>query len=136
VTTAIDTNVLLDVLLPNPAFYESSASALRHCANEGVLIICETVLSELSAHFEKPQPLEQFLHELDILTVPMGSVACFDAGRIWRIYRKNGGKRTRMMSDFIIGAHARFHADLLLSRDRGFYKEFFPSLRILDPSAD
>jgi predicted nucleic acid-binding protein len=34
-TTAIDTNVLLDILLPDEEFYESSASAIQDAASAG-----------------------------------------------------------------------------------------------------
>jgi predicted nucleic acid-binding protein len=38
--------------------------------------------------------------------------------------------RQHIISDFIIGAHALTQAELLLSRDRGFYKKYFKDLRI------
>jgi predicted nucleic acid-binding protein len=38
------------------------------------------------------------------------------------------------LADFLIGAHAQKQATQLLSRDRGFYGEMFPSLKIVDPA--
>lgn len=39
-----------------------------------------------------------------------------------------------MIADFLIAAHARAHADQLLTRDRGFARSHFGDLRIVDPS--
>jgi predicted nucleic acid-binding protein len=61
--------------------------------------------------------------------------AHFLASRVWRNCRKQGGQRTRMLADFLIGAHAQVQATRLLSRDRGFYRKLFPSLNLFDPSA-
>jgi predicted nucleic acid-binding protein len=38
------------------------------------------------------------------------------------------------MTDFLIGGHALKQAGQLLSRDRGFYENYFSSLNLLDPS--
>jgi predicted nucleic acid-binding protein len=45
--TAVDTSVLLDVLLNDPRHSGSSIAALRQAANEDSLVICETALAEI-----------------------------------------------------------------------------------------
>ena len=52
-------------------------------------------------------------------------------GIAWVQYKKAGGKRERILADFLIGAHAQIHADRLLTRDRGFYKKYFKHLKII-----
>jgi hypothetical protein len=102
--TAIGTNVLLDVLIPNEKFCDAS-----------VLLNASTLISSPSR--KRPQE------------------AHFLAGRAWRVYRKQGGQRARILADFLIGAHAHVQASRLLSRDRGFYRKLFPKLSLMDPSA-
>jgi hypothetical protein len=55
------------------------------------------------------------------------------AATAWKEYRRRGGKRTRVIADFLIGAHATVQADRLLTRDRGFYGRYFSRLTVLAP---
>jgi predicted nucleic acid-binding protein len=133
-TTAIDTNILLDLLIPNEAFYNASAAALEKSA-AGLMVVCDIVYAELSVHFEDQAECDEFLESNDIRVDPLTRKAHFLASRAWRMYRRSGGKRSRIITDFLIGAHAQEQATRLLSRDRGFYRELFPSLTVVDPSA-
>jgi predicted nucleic acid-binding protein len=49
--TATDTNILLDILIPNERFYELSADVLERAANADSLMICDLVYTELCTHF-------------------------------------------------------------------------------------
>jgi hypothetical protein len=46
-----------------------------------------------------------------------------------------GGRRGRIVPDFLIAAHAQLHADRLLAHNRGFYRDYFAKLNLWDPSA-
>ena len=56
------------------------------------------------------------------------------AGAAWGVYRRGGGPRARVVADFLIGAHALEQAERLLTRDRGFHRQAFSDLVIVDPS--
>jgi predicted nucleic acid-binding protein len=68
--------------------------------------------------------------EFDPITAP----TALAAAAAWKSYRARGGKRQRVVADFLIGAHALTQSDRLLTRDRGFYRAYFSRLRVLDPS--
>ncbi|HUJ24351.1 MAG TPA: type II toxin-antitoxin system VapC family toxin [Bryobacteraceae bacterium] len=132
--TAIDTNVLLDLLRPNDAFVARSTSAIEASAAAGALVICDIVYAELCAHFRSQRECDDFLEESGIRVEGVSRAAAFLASRVWRAYRIQGGRRSRILADFLIGAHAQLQASRLLSRDRGFYHHLFPSLTLMDPA--
>jgi predicted nucleic acid-binding protein len=132
--TAVDTNILLDILIPNPGFYEASAAALQDSAARGPLVVSDIVYAELCIQFESQRECDVFLESLEIRVQPLTRDALFHASRVWRRYRQQGGKRAKILADFLIGAHAEKQATRLLSRDRVFYQKLFPSLNLYDPS--
>jgi predicted nucleic acid-binding protein len=134
VITAVDTNILLDVFADNPEFAERSANALRRAIAEGSLIACDVVWAETGAWFSDEQRAQSALSTLRVAYSPLDATAALTAGRSWQSYRKAGGPRERVIADFLIGAHAGAQADRLLTRDRGFYRNYFTSLTIIDPS--
>jgi len=131
-TTAIDTNVLLDIFLPDPAHAERSAALVERASEEGALVICHIVLAELAPLFPSAERLNGALERIGIDLSPLDRDVAFAAGQAWRAYRAKGGKRTRILSDFLIGARALLRADRLLTRDRGFYRTCFPNLTLLE----
>ena len=129
--TFVDTNILLDVFLPDPEFGKRSSSALEKAYSQGSLVINEIIYAELAPQFERQGLLDEVLGKLGIRTVVIDTETAFLAGRVWKEYRRSGGKRNRILADFLIGAHARLRADGLLTRDRGFYKKYFKGLTLL-----
>ena len=134
--TAIDTNVLLDILVPNENFVDLSSQKVEEAAGQGSLVMCDIVYAELCVHFPSQSGCDRFVEDLEIRVEPLSRDASFLASRTWRTYRQQGGRRNRILTDFLIGAHAQVQASRLLTRDRGFYKELFPSLVVVEPGAE
>ena len=129
--SAVDTNILLDVFLPDKRFAEQSARLLKVAYDEGALIICEIVYAELVPQFGDRRRLDSALATLDVAVSSSNTDIAFLAGEKWGQYKKSGGTRERIITDFLIGAHASIKAERFLTRDRGFYKPYFPELSIL-----
>lgn len=128
--TAVDTNILLDVFLPDEKFASSSAKLLKLAYDEGALIICDIVYAELVPQFEKRFIMDSALATINVSLSSVDKDIAFIAGERWKTYRESGGKRKRIITDFLIGAHAMVKAERFLTRDRGFYKTYFPDLKI------
>jgi len=133
--TAIDTNVLLGILIPNPDFCDGAAAAIEDSAAAGSLVVCDLVYAELCFAFPSQQACDEFLEDNGIRVESLTRATHFAASRAWRQHRRQGGTRTRILAGFLVGAHAQLQANRLLSRDRGFYRKLFPSLKLIDPSA-
>jgi predicted nucleic acid-binding protein len=134
VITAVDTNVLLDVFLADARFGAASRSALRTAIQAGALIASEVVWAETVASFSSEERAAQMLDRLRVRLVPSDVASASAAGAAWRAYRRAGGRRERVIADFLVAAHALVHADRLLTRDRDFYGRRFRGLAILDPT--
>lgn len=81
-TTAVDTNVLLDVLVPNEAFKKASGRALQRALRQGNVCICDIVYAELCIYFETQRECDRFLGDLGIRVQPLTREADFLASRI------------------------------------------------------
>ena len=153
--TAIDTNILLDILIPDKDHVNASKELLEIYNEKGSLIISEIVFTELASQFLSEKEIKAFLSDTSIRLVHSNEKSLSLAGAKWKDYskgrqdnlqcpscgkkmsvhcpgcNKNISFKQHIISDFIIGAHAIVHADLLLTRDRGFYKTYFRDLKIV-----
>lgn len=128
----VDTNIILDVAAEDQVFAETSQDLLIEASDSGSLAICEVAYAELVPQFESREALDSLLNTLGVRLVEGGADVAYLAGRKWAAYRAAGGNRERLLPDFLIGAHALLRADCLLTRDRGFYKSYFPELKLME----
>jgi predicted nucleic acid-binding protein len=136
---AVDSSVLLDVLLEDQSHAEVSRRALNTISKHGPLILSSVVLSEISVHFKDRDKLRCFLNNKPLSQVESNDDVAWWASRFFRRYVRERGAnddkvRKKITPDFFIAGHARVHADGLLTRDQDFHLPCFDDLKIVNPS--
>ncbi len=126
--TAVDTSVLLDVFLADDQHGPRSKELLRNAYDRGAILICDIVYAELVPAFDDRAMLDGALREISATLSPIDIDIAYEAGQRWLCYRQSGGPRDRIITDFLVGAHAVVKAETFLTRDRGFYATYFPEL--------
>ena len=134
--TAVDSSVILDILTADPQHADRAEAALRKAVNEGALMVCEIVLAEIAPAFPcGGDDVVEFMNDWGLSFVPSTRQSALLAGAMFRTYlarRAEDGPR-RVVTDFLIGAHAKCTCDHLLARDRGYCRDHFKGLRLLAP---
>ena len=126
--TAVDTNIVLDVLLQDEVYGPQSREWLRAAYGQGSIVVSDIVYAELAPAVEDRDMLDDSLRALDVEVSPIDAAIAWEAGVRWGRYRRAGGPRQRILADFLIGAHASAMADALLTRDQRFFSNYFPEL--------
>jgi len=133
VTTAIDSNVLIDVIGPATKHAALAVAALDGARARGALVISSVAAAEIASYFATAREMENILSEMSIRMTDLRAAALHAAGMAYVAYRRRSSKpKGRMLADFLVGAHALQQADTLLTRDRGYYRTYFPRLKLVD----
>ncbi len=130
----IDSNVMLDIFTKNKEWFTWSSETLAYYAERELLYINPIIYSEISVSFTRIEDLEDALPNDYIHRENLPYEAAFLAGKCFLKYRKAGGIKHALLPDFYIGAHAAVRGWSILTRDKGRYKTYFPTLNVITPS--
>ena len=130
---AVDSSVLVDVLAGDPRFGDVSLASLGEALAAGDVVICDAVVAEIHTLLAGSESTMEGLSSLGIRYLPTTEQAAVRAGHMQRRFRDRGGRRERVVADFLIGAHALLQCDALVTRDAGFFRDYFKGLKVIEP---
>jgi predicted nucleic acid-binding protein len=137
---AVDTSVLVDYIGDGPAA-AAAEDALRAALSAGPVVACEVVLGEVVAGLGHGDIVMETLDTIGIGYSPLELRAAVRAGEMQRRYKDRLRRAAepdiarRSVPDFLIGAHALLQCGGLITRDAGFFRDYFKGLKIIVPHA-
>ena len=134
--TAIDTNIISALWSSEPASNDI-AKKLFDAKKRGGLVIAAPVYAELFAYPNANREfIERFLHDSQIgVDFVLSETVWLKAAEAFADYskrrrRSKAGQAKRLLVDFIIGSHALYEANQLMTLDKNRYLTSFPDLKI------
>ena len=129
----IDSNVILDILIPDPIWRRWSMSQLQSLSSLHDLAINPIIYAEVSVSFATAATVDQKLKDLGLSVLTIPRAAAFLAGKAYTQYRGQGGTKANVLADFFVGSHAAVLSCPLLTRDIRRYASYFPGVQLIHP---
>jgi predicted nucleic acid-binding protein len=131
---ACDSSVLIDLIGGGGPHSDGASHAIRAALQAGPVVLCEVALAELCTALQGGAQVLEHLEQVGIVYSAMESKSALRAGEMQRRYRQRGANRSRTVADFLIGSHAMMQCNALVTRDAGFYRDYFKRLKIIVPT--
>lgn len=132
---ALDSSALLDVLIGDPVYAEASELCIADALAREDVVVCDAVVAEVQAMLDTSVNVMDTLATLGIRYEPTYEAAAMRAGHMNKRFHARGGRRERVVADFLIGAHALLQCNALITRDAAFYRDYFKGLKLVVPGA-
>lgn len=137
-TISIDSNVIAALWNPADRLNAEAGRMLGWARLQGMLVLAGPAYSELrSGPLREEAALDRFLEETGITVDWIFDEKVWrEAGAAYRGYvhrrqKSGGGPARRILTDFLIGAHALARGYSLLTFDCEHYQAAFPALQLI-----
>jgi hypothetical protein len=120
---------------------DAAESCLRDALALGPVVLCDVVVSEITAALGHGTEIMDVVEEMGVSYLPVELKSAIRAGEMQRRYKERLGRADkpvavqRTVPDFIVGAHALLQCTALITRDAGFYRDYFKGLKIIVPTS-
>jgi predicted nucleic acid-binding protein len=129
----VDSNIFLDIFSPESEQSLQVRNALETLSLDLPPCINAIVFAEISPAFADCELLERLLEGFKVKFVGLTAADAYRAGQAFLAYRRNGGPRTSILPDFLIGAQASVMGWPVLTRDPKRFASYFPEIELIDP---
>lgn len=131
----IDSCIVTDLANPESIWFEWSASTLERLDPTHTMVINPIIYAECSIGFARIEEVEALFETLGFAMKPIPKEALFLAGKAFLQYKRRKGEKGNVLPDFFIGAHAAVSGYQLISRDKGRFSTYFPSVDLIIPES-
>ncbi|MDU0363733.1 type II toxin-antitoxin system VapC family toxin [Rhizobium sp. 25PS6] len=131
--TLVDTNILVDLAVVGSDWHGWSRRRMLDVFKDGPVLINPVIYSEFSVRYDDVDEVDRLLPQVEFRRENLPWPAAFAAAAAFRLYRRAGGGRERILPDFFIGAHAAIRGYRILTRDPSGYRSYFPSVDLITP---
>lgn len=141
---AVDSNILIDFIGNDASAADSADQALRRALGSGPVVVCDVVVAEVVTGLGNGSSVIDALEALGIEFLALEQRSAVRAGEMQRRYaerRRTAATSTapmrqeppRVVADFMVGAHALLQCQALITRDAGFFRDYFKGLKVIVP---
>ena len=127
----VDSSTLI-ALLTDEETADWAQKTLDDARPAGGVFINQIVFSEICALFDSETEVNALLNGV-VDFIELNWQCAFPAGKAYRLYKSRGGKKPRMLPDFLIAAHAVSLGWTLVTNNSADVRHYFPNLKILHP---
>ena len=131
----IDSCIITDLADQESDWFEWSAGTLERLEYNNTMTINPIIYAECSIGYQRIEEVEALFVHLGFAIKAIPKEALFLAGKAFLQYKKRKGVKGNVLPDFFIGAHAAVSGYSLVTRDKGRFNTYFPSIELIMPGS-